>query len=47
MTAGVITYAVAGHQYVGAASGKGSIYFGAENGAPTVVVFSLPPASSR
>ena len=41
MTAGVVTYAVAGKQYVAAASGKGSYYIGGR-GSPTVVVFSLP-----
>ena len=40
MTAGVITYAVKGKQYVAAASGKGSFWLGGK-GAPTVVVFSL------
>jgi alcohol dehydrogenase (cytochrome c) len=42
MTGGVITYAVSGRQYVGAASGKGSIFFGGDKGAPTIVVFKLP-----
>ena len=43
MAAGVVTYEVNGRQYVGAASGHGSILFGAGKGAPTVVVFTLPP----
>lgn len=42
MTAGVVSYAVAGKQYVAAASGKGSYWLGGR-GAPTVVVFTLPP----
>jgi alcohol dehydrogenase (cytochrome c) len=45
MTGGVITYAVAGHQYVGVASGKGAVMFGGDRGAPTIVVFRLPQAS--
>ena len=42
MTAGVITYAVDGHQYVAVATGKGSFWFGEGRGAPTIVVFALP-----
>lgn len=42
MTAGIVTYAVDGKQYVGAASGKGSMMFGDGRGAPTIVVFTLP-----
>jgi alcohol dehydrogenase (cytochrome c) len=44
MTAGVITYAVAGKQYVGAATGRGSLLIGGGKGAPTIVVFTLPGA---
>jgi len=44
MAAGVITYAVAGRQYVGAATGRGSLVIGGAKGAPTVVVFALPGA---
>ena len=46
MTGGVITYAVSGRQYVGAASGKGAVMFGGDMGAPTIVVFRLPDAVS-
>ena len=42
MAAGVVTYAVDGKQYVGAASGRGSMMFGDGKGAPTVVIFTLP-----
>jgi alcohol dehydrogenase (cytochrome c) len=42
MTAGVVTYAVGGKQYVGAASGRGSFWLGGGKGSPTVVVFTLP-----
>jgi hypothetical protein len=45
MTGGVITYSVARHQYVGAASGRGSVMFGGDRGAPTIVVFRLPDAN--
>jgi len=41
MSGGVVTYAVKGWQYVGAATGKGSFFFGGK-GAPTIVVFTLP-----
>jgi len=41
MSGGVVTYAVKGRQYVGAATGKGSFFFGGK-GAPTIVVFTLP-----
>jgi alcohol dehydrogenase (cytochrome c) len=44
MTAGIVTYSVAGEQYVAAATGKGSFWFGGP-GAPTVVVFGLPAES--
>jgi alcohol dehydrogenase (cytochrome c) len=42
MTAGVITYSVAGRQYVAAASGRGSYWLGGAKGAATMVVFTLP-----
>jgi alcohol dehydrogenase (cytochrome c) len=42
MTAGLVTYAVKGRQYVAAASGKGSFWLGGR-GAPTIIVFALPP----
>jgi alcohol dehydrogenase (cytochrome c) len=42
MTAGLVTYAVKGRQFVAAASGKGSFWLGGR-GAPTIVVFALPP----
>jgi alcohol dehydrogenase (cytochrome c) len=42
MSAGVVTYAVDGRQYVGAASGHGSITMGDARGSPTIVVFTLP-----
>jgi len=38
---GVVTYAVNGKQYIGAASGKGSYWIGGK-GAPTIIVFTLP-----
>lgn len=41
ITAGVVTYAVGGRQYVAVASGKGSYWIGGK-GAPTVVIFALP-----
>jgi alcohol dehydrogenase (cytochrome c) len=41
MAGGVVTYAVKGRQFIAAASGKGSFFFGGK-GAPTVVVFTLP-----
>jgi alcohol dehydrogenase (cytochrome c) len=44
MTGGVITYRAAGHQFVGAASGKGAVMFGGGRGAPTIVLFRLPPS---
>jgi len=47
MTAGVITYAVGGRQYVGATSGKGSLFLGSDKGAPTIIVFTLSQATSR
>jgi alcohol dehydrogenase (cytochrome c) len=48
MTAGIISYAVDGKQYVAAASGHGSINFGEGRGSPTIIIFTLPetaPAS--
>ena len=42
MAAGVITYAVDAKQYVGAATGHGSITMGDARGSPTIVVFTLP-----
>jgi alcohol dehydrogenase (cytochrome c) len=42
MAGGIVTYAVEGKQYVGAASGRGSIIFGDARGVPTIVVFALP-----
>jgi len=44
---GVVTYAVAGRQYVAAVSGGGSFFFGSGKGAPSLVVFALQPASPR
>lgn len=41
MTAGVVTYAVEGRQYIGVASGKGSFWFGEDKGAPAIFVFKL------
>jgi PQQ-dependent dehydrogenase (methanol/ethanol family) len=41
MAGGLVTYAVDGKQYIAAASGKGSLFFGGK-GAPTIVVFTLP-----
>jgi hypothetical protein len=41
MAACVVTYAVNGKQYIGAATGKGSLMMGGR-GAPTVIVFVLP-----
>jgi alcohol dehydrogenase (cytochrome c) len=41
MAGGAVTYAVSGKQYIAAASGKGSFWFGGK-GAPIVVVFTLP-----
>jgi hypothetical protein len=42
MAGGIVTYAVEGKQYVGAASGRGSIIFADARGVPTIVVFALP-----
>jgi alcohol dehydrogenase (cytochrome c) len=44
LAGGVISYAVAGRQYVAAASGRGSTFFGEGKGSPTIVVFKLPDA---
>jgi len=41
MAGGLITYAVDGKQYIGAASGKGSLNMGGK-GAPIIVVLTLP-----
>jgi len=46
MAGGVVTYAVDGKQYIGAASGKGSLLMGGK-GAPVIVVFTLPQGSAR
>jgi PQQ-dependent dehydrogenase (methanol/ethanol family) len=46
MAGGVVTYAVDGKQYIGAASGKGSLFMGGK-GAPVIVVFTLPQGSAR
>lgn len=42
MTAGVITYSIDRKQYIAAASGHGSFWFGNSKGSPTIVVFALP-----
>src|SRR5262249_33581015 len=42
LTAGVVTYAINGKQYIGAASGGGTLRFAVGRGAPTIVVFTLP-----
>ena len=41
MAGGLVTYAVDGKQYIGVASGKGSLLMGGR-GAPVIVVFTLP-----
>jgi len=46
MGGGILTYEVNGRQYIAAASGSPSDYWGELSaGAPTIVVFALPPQS--
>jgi hypothetical protein len=46
MAGGLVTYAVDGKQYIGVASGKGSLLMGGK-GAPVVVVFTLPAGNGK